>query len=38
VTNWDGHDDTGRPLPSGVYVLRLTQGAVVDSRPVVLVR
>jgi hypothetical protein len=38
VTHWDGQDDAGKPLPSGVYVLRLTQGALVDSRPVVLVR
>ncbi len=26
AVSWDGHDDGGRPVPAGVYVIRLTAG------------
>lgn len=35
---WDGRDDHGRPLPSGVYILRLQGSNFSDSRPVVLTK
>lgn len=35
---WDGRDAAGRPVPSGVYLLRLRQGTAVASRRVTLVR
>lgn len=35
---WDGCDDFGRPMPSGVYVVRLEEGAQVVARKVVLLR
>jgi hypothetical protein len=35
---WDGRDDAGRPLPSGVYYYRLRAAGLVYSRPVVLTR
>lgn len=34
---WSGRDASGRPLPSGVYFLRLTFGAQAASRKVVLI-
>ncbi len=35
---WDGRDDRGEPLPSGVYLVRLEAGGQVATRKVVLVR
>lgn len=35
---WDGRDDAGRALGSGLYVLRLRAGGVNDSRRLVLVK
>ncbi len=35
---WNGTDDNGRPLPSGVYIVRLEAGGQVATRKVVLVR
>lgn len=35
---WDGRDDAGRALPSGLYVVRLRVGAVQESRTVTLLR
>jgi hypothetical protein len=35
---WDGRDDRGRPLPSGVYFARLSTAGGIESRPVVLLR
>jgi len=35
---WDGHDDAGRPAPSGVYVVRLTAGARSAAGRIVLAR
>lgn len=35
---WDGRDDAGAPVPSGVYVVRLTASDAVATRPVVVAR
>ncbi len=35
---WDGRDDSGRPVPSGVYLYRLDAGKQSESRKMVLVR
>jgi len=35
---WGGRDATGRPLPSGVYFLRLTSGGTTVVRKVTLLR
>jgi hypothetical protein len=35
---WDGTDDGGRVVASGVYVLRLTAGAVADARKLILLK
>jgi hypothetical protein len=35
---WDALDRSGRPLPSGVYAVRLTAGHAIESLRVVLVR
>ena len=35
---WDGRDDAGRPVPSGVYLYFLRAGKQVLSRKMVLVR
>ena len=36
---WDGRDDTGRDVASGVYLYRLeVEGQYVQSRPMVLLR
>lgn len=37
-STWDGRDDAGRDLPSGLYVVRLRVGAVQESRTVTLLR
>ena len=38
AVSWDGRDDAGRSLPSGLYVVRLRAGLVQASRTVVLLR
>jgi len=35
---WNGRDDDGRPLPSGIYLYRLTQGDLGEARKLTLVR
>jgi hypothetical protein len=35
---WDGYDDTGRGMASGVYTVRLESEAAIDQRKVMLVR
>ena len=35
---WDGHDNAGKPVGSGVYIYCLTTGAVRQSRKMVLLR
>ncbi|NOZ56842.1 MAG: flagellar biosynthesis protein FlgD, partial [Calditrichaeota bacterium] len=36
--DWDGLDDSGTPLPSGVYVARLTAGANHEAKKMLLLR
>ncbi len=38
VVRWDGRDDTGAPVSSGVYLYRLDAGGVADTRRMTLVR
>ncbi|MBN1504324.1 MAG: T9SS type A sorting domain-containing protein [Candidatus Eisenbacteria bacterium] len=38
VETWDGRNDDGEPLPSGVYVCRLESGGVFAMRKTVLLR
>ena len=35
---WDGRDDAGIPVSSGIYLYRLTAGGVTDTRKMTLVR
>jgi len=35
---WDGHDDAGRPVASGVYFCRLTASGYTNTRKMVLVK
>ena len=35
---WDGRDESGEPLPSGVYLYRLRAGEVVQARKIILLR
>jgi len=35
---WDGRDDAGREVGTGIYVYRLTTDAVVDQKKLVLLR
>jgi len=36
--NWDGRDDDGRQVPSGVYVYELRAGSELSSRKMTLIR
>ena len=36
--SWDGHDDTGRAVPSGVYIARLEASGVVDRKKLILLK
>ena len=35
---WDGRDDLGKPVPSGLYLYRLTAGTLMQARKMVLLR
>jgi hypothetical protein len=35
---WDGRDGAGRPMPSGVYFVRVEAGAALGAEKVVLLR
>jgi hypothetical protein len=36
--SWDGRDDTGRPVPSGVYYCRLSTGGTTNMQKLMLLR
>jgi hypothetical protein len=38
ATVWDGRDDRGEPIASGVYFLRMTAGSFMQTRKVVLLK
>jgi len=38
TVRWDGRDDTGAAVSSGVYLYRLTAGGVTETRRMTLVR
>ncbi len=38
LRHWDGRDDQGRPLASGVYLYRLVTAAGVHTRKLTLLR
>jgi hypothetical protein len=38
VLDWNGRDDAGRTVPSGIYICRVTFGGAVLSRRMVLIR
>jgi hypothetical protein len=38
LIEWDGADDSGRKLPSGVYFYRLRTGEVTRTRKLMLLR
>jgi hypothetical protein len=38
IAHWDGRDDDGDILPSGIYFVRLRAGGVADARKLVLAR
>ncbi len=38
TAHWDGRDDTGQAVPTGLYLLKLDAGEAADSRRVLLVR
>ncbi|MBN1825593.1 MAG: M6 family metalloprotease domain-containing protein [Candidatus Eisenbacteria bacterium] len=38
IRAWNGRDDAGRPVPSGVYLLRLDAGNRAETRKIVLLR
>ena len=35
---WDGKDDRGRPVPQGIYYIRLSAGGLEEMRKLALVR
>jgi hypothetical protein len=35
---WDGTDESGRPVASGIYFCRLIAGKIVESRKLVLLK
>jgi flagellar hook assembly protein FlgD len=38
VAQWDGHDDSGNPVSSGVYFYRMTSGNFAAVRKMVLLK
>jgi len=38
TVRWNGHDLTGRPVPSGVYLYRLRTPSYTESRHIAVVR
>jgi hypothetical protein len=36
--DWKGDDDSGRPLPTGVYLLRISRGSRIELRRIVWIR
>jgi hypothetical protein len=32
---WDGRDESGHPVPAGIYFYRLDAGSFAESRPMV---
>ncbi len=38
TVKWQGRDERGHPLPSGLYIIRLTNGRIVEIRKIMLLR
>jgi hypothetical protein len=38
LANWDGHEESGETVPSGVYFIRIPGASVPSSRVVRLIR
>ena len=38
IIKWQGIDKKGNPLPSGVYIVRLTSGQIVETKKIMLLR
>jgi len=35
---WDGKDDSGRPLPSGIYYYRMSSGDFIETRKMLMMK
>jgi len=38
TSRWDGRDDAGKQVPSGIYIYRMLAGDFVQSRKLMLMR